>query len=544
MKVDKGVCTSNDANFAENTTTHELNSIIKFETVFTTLVENKILAIKRECEHHESKKKNCPLKGILLRKPDNVETTVEEEGKTTIESKGVKNEFVEKRKKRKNFFAKYYQKSKDFDIEEGHNFKTSEKRDELVKVVIVQNDNNTDDHEQGLQTCQKSTTQADVKLDSQLNNLDEVNPSVSTTKLISATIVIAEDDNNKNCDKLNNDSQENAKVPLSPSKNSSKAICSQKQHHLINENDESLATTAEISLQESSPTVVAENKSKINILTTAFVPINNIINSSNKSEVAICDDGASSQNTSDIDFSLASENSINVKNDEKSNTKTNSDPIFKKFVNVLSPKVCSGKKGCERKASSCQSTPLFGRHKHTRSESEGKKVLKFQADHPIENKNGPELKGGTKKSQTIVTAPYSNTTTTTALAKPSTSLSSNLPLEIVHSSSKKGQKRTKRHCDVSLEYEITYDDGDGNQSPHGFISSFNQLTSQKPTSAKIVANLTKQLSPSIKEFTTQQDIQFESIKEVKNQDIEIELTESMVDGEKNKRKKERQLKSN
>lgn len=48
MKVDKAVCTTND-------TLDDLQRTIRYETVFTTLVENKILAIKRECEAHEKK---------------------------------------------------------------------------------------------------------------------------------------------------------------------------------------------------------------------------------------------------------------------------------------------------------------------------------------------------------------------------------------------------------------------------------------------------------------------------------------------------------
>lgn len=45
MKVDKAVCT--------NDTFDDLSRAIRYETVFTTLVENKILAIKRECEEHQ-----------------------------------------------------------------------------------------------------------------------------------------------------------------------------------------------------------------------------------------------------------------------------------------------------------------------------------------------------------------------------------------------------------------------------------------------------------------------------------------------------------
>lgn len=50
MKADKAVCT--------NDRIEDLNKTIRFETVFSTLVENKILAIKRECEQ-KKKTKRC-----------------------------------------------------------------------------------------------------------------------------------------------------------------------------------------------------------------------------------------------------------------------------------------------------------------------------------------------------------------------------------------------------------------------------------------------------------------------------------------------------
>lgn len=50
MKVDKAVCTSND-------TLDDLQRAIRYETVFSTLVEKKILAIKRECEAQDEKKR-------------------------------------------------------------------------------------------------------------------------------------------------------------------------------------------------------------------------------------------------------------------------------------------------------------------------------------------------------------------------------------------------------------------------------------------------------------------------------------------------------
>lgn len=49
MKVDKAVCT--------NDTIHDLQDTIRYEVILSTLVENKILAIKRDCERNEKKLK-------------------------------------------------------------------------------------------------------------------------------------------------------------------------------------------------------------------------------------------------------------------------------------------------------------------------------------------------------------------------------------------------------------------------------------------------------------------------------------------------------
>lgn len=71
MKVDKSVCTTNDGYYSSlqnGSTNNDLTSIIKFETVFTTLVENKILAIKRECEQHENRKRTRTIKNLLFGK--------------------------------------------------------------------------------------------------------------------------------------------------------------------------------------------------------------------------------------------------------------------------------------------------------------------------------------------------------------------------------------------------------------------------------------------------------------------------------------------
>lgn len=57
MKVDKAVCTD---------TYEDLSRAIRFEAVFSTLVENKILAIKRECELKKRNKKSRVIRRILL----------------------------------------------------------------------------------------------------------------------------------------------------------------------------------------------------------------------------------------------------------------------------------------------------------------------------------------------------------------------------------------------------------------------------------------------------------------------------------------------
>jgi hypothetical protein len=534
MKVDKGVCTSNDAYFAGNTTSNELNSIIKFETVFTTLVENKILAIKRECEEHESKKKARTLKGILLRKANDAAIDGDKMGEVAVATADGEND----RKKRKNFFSKYYKKQKhniqeeEVDVERG-----DADGDELMNVVVVPSENNNADHQQGLQR--------DAKVDSQISNeLELVNADAnlpnSSTKLNAAA---AAECDKRNCDKLIIDSREtnNAQVTLSTTNNHSNVIPhsrkqQQAQQQTINyENDESLATTIDISLQQSSAVVVVAASAKAD--TTAIVPINNNVNvnnqNNNRSDVAICDDGASSQNTSDIEFSLNSENnsvSELPRSSAKCKSVVNSDPVIKKFVNVVSPPPTREKKVCERKAISCQSTPIFGRHKHVRSESEGKKVLTFQKES--QSKNVSKASEAIKSHQTIVIAPTSTTTTTT-LAKTVTTTAA-IPLETVHASKKKHSTKIR---DVSVEYEITYDNEERNQSPHGFISSFNQLTSQKQSAAIISANIKKQASKDHQRKS--QDVDRVDATTKSGRDIELELDELDVEVVNKKKKKRR-----
>lgn len=540
MKVDKGVCTSNDAYFAGNTTTNELNSIIKFETVFTTLVENKILAIKRECEEHENKKKARSLKKCFKKDAAiDVSDVVGGDGAVDGEND---------RKKRKNFFTKYYKKQKhniqeEVDVERGEEKPaTASDGDELMNVVVILSENNNEDHEQGLRS--------DAKLDSQISNDLELDNAEANLPLSSSTKLNAAECDKQNCDKLIIDSREtNAQVTLSTTNNHSNVISQsrkqqQTQQQSINyDNDESLATTIDISLQQSSVVVVATACAKP--LTTAIVPINNNVNvnnhnNNNRSDVAICDDGASSQNTSDIEFSLNSENnsvSELPRSSAKCKSVVNSDPVIKKFVNVVSPPLTRGgeKKACERKAISCQSTPIFGRHKHVRSESEGKKVLTFQKEQSKSVSKGTDA---IKSHQTIVIAPTSTTTTTT-LAKTvtTTTAAASIPLETVHASKKKHSTKIR---DVSVEYEITYDNEERNQSPHGFISSFNQLTSQKQSAAIISANIKKQASTT-KDHQRRKSQDVDRVDVTTKRDVsrDIELDELDVEVVNKKKKKKR-----
>lgn len=501
MKVDKAVCTSNDAYFAENKAANELNSIIKFETVFSKLVENKILAIKRECEEQESKKKERSLKSCISKNSDEIQEPFN----------GVE---VKKKKKHKSFLLCHKNKQpSEVDVERGEK-QDNEALDvpstdgaELVKVE-VQNDKVNGN--QGL-----------VKNVNEPSNVDSQSNEHVATPINLPGSSEKPDEGKQNCDKLIvNNQTENAQLSLSTN-NSSSAHSNKTIKELSppseknnKEQNESLATTADISLQQQS-SVVALAKT---------LPI-----SSDRSVIAICDDGVSSQNTSDIEFSLVSESIGELPIAVRKKTSTNSDPIIKKPAHFLSPPLKREVKISERKAISCQSTPLFGRHQKAQSKSEGggevKKVLTFQKELP---KKVCEPKPIEKvKSQTIVIAPTSTTTTTT-LAKP---ISASSPVEAVHAN-KKSQKRKYR--DVSVEYEISYDDSDGN--PRGFISSFNQLTSQKPPTAVITTNPKKQSLKHSKVHSSK-DVkkQLESIggsvddKNAKPHDIELELDELAID---------------
>lgn len=455
MKVDKAVCTSNDAFFPNNTATNELNSIIKFETVFTTLVENKILAIKRECEQHDSKKKSRTLKKILSQKCDNEPSDVDEVPK----------------KSRKSFFLRHKNKHlADIDVEKGEKRESPQVAEPAAKVELES------DKVQGLA----------VKLDSQSN---EHEPPV--------------DDGRPNCDKSIVHSQtENAQLTLSTSNSSNVHSNKTIKEQSKEEADESIATT--VGVEQSS-----------------------VIKAPPASDLAICDDGVSSQNTSDIEFSLVSES---VSELPRKKASANSDPIIKKPAHLLSPPLAREIKVTERKAISCQSTPLFGRHQQQKGDGEVKKVLTFQEPKAVEK----------VKSQTIVIAPTSTTTTTT-LAKPISTHATGGPMESVHAT-RKSQK--SRYRDVSVEYEISYDDDEGNQSPRGFISSFNQLTSQMPPATVITANpkklSLKQLKAQSKEGRNQQEAVGGKAddKTAKHHEIELELDDLAIDvGNKKKRRR-------
>lgn len=516
MKVDKSVCTSNDAYFAGNTTANELNSIIKFETVFTTLVENKILAIKRECEQHENKKKSRTLKNILTKKN---EAKNPDDGNQQQQEPINGQESKKKKNGKKNFFLRHKNKQfSDVDVERG------DKRDNealqvpttgQAEIVRLEVQNDKVNNGQGKETKGDEA----AKLDSQSN--EHVRSSVDLT-----------DSSNKldgvqpNCDTLVANSQsENAQLTLSTNDSSN---CH--SNNTVKElsppsaaNDESLATTIDISLQQQSSVVAAVKSLSIN-------------NQPVKSDVAIYDDCVSSQNTSDIEFSLVSESISELPVCIRKKPSTNSDPVVKKPPHFLSPPLKREVKIIERKAISCHSTPLFGRH--SKNEGDVKKVLTFQKELPKKSSDTKPIEKA--KSQTIVIAPTSTTTTTT-LAKPISTASG--PVETVHLS-RKSQKHSK-YRDVSVEYEISYDDNEGNQSPRGFLSSFNQLTSQTPPVAVITStNPKKQSLKEIKaqltkEERTQHEIPVATAddKTAKQHEIELELDDLADDRKRRRRSK-------
>lgn len=577
MKVDKAVSTTNDAYFANNNSTiatanNNLNSIIKFETVFTTLVENKILAIKRECEQHEAAKKSRTIKSLLLRKPELtavVTAAAAGGGNGDVNGNNEKNVNV----KKSNFFLKHKNKKQnDIDVEKGEQQSSQPQQQqqqqqtqqqqlntdiEVVKVE-VQNDNEVINCKSTEGLHLSNDNEHPSKLDrSQLNEplVLSSSPSIPTPTNEQLTT-------NNNCDKLIINS-DNAQLPLSTSKhNNSSVVCisNKEPSPQFTENDESLATTIDISLQQQSSVVVPPpppsaptNKSQLS---------NKVIHN-DKSDVAIYDDGPSSQNTSDIEFSLVSETSVSelpFSNRKKLAASTVlSDPIIKKTGNLLSPPLQRGitisapgskpddcKKYLPKQRSiSEQSTPIFARHQQLKMEAEGKKYITFQKELPKKVLDVKPIEKG--KSQTVVIAPTVSTTTT-ALAKPISTITvaGTSGQETLHAN-KKSQKHLNKFRDIAIEYEISYDDG--NQSPRGFISSFNQLTSNLPPTAVITTNTKKQSmkqskTQSMKDGRNQQEFgrgkSFDD-KAVKAYGLELELDDLAIDIDNKKRKRKRKI---
>lgn len=567
MKVDKAVSTTNDAFFANNNSTiataNNLNSIIKFETVFTTLVENKILAIKRECEQHEAAKKSRTIKSLLLRKPElTAVVTAAAAGGGDVNGNNEKNVNV----KKSNFFLKHKNKKQnDIDVEKGEQQSSQPQQQqqqqtqqqqqlntdiEVVKVE-VQNDNEVINCKSTEGLHLSNDNEHPSKLDrSQLNEpfVLSSSPSIPTPTNEPLTT-------NNNCDKLIINS-DNAQLQLSTSKrNNSSVVCSSnKELSPQLENDESLATTIDISLQQQSSVVVLPtNKSQLS---------NKVIFNA-KSDVAIYDDGPSSQNTSDIEFSLVSETSVSelpFSNRKKLAANTVlSDPIIKKTGNLLSPPLQRGitisapgskaddcKKYLPKQRSiSEQSTPIFARHQQLKNEAEGKKYITFQKELPKKVLDVKPIEKG--KSQTVVIAPTVSTTTT-ALAKPISTITvaGTSGQETLHAN-KKSQKHLNKFRDIAIEYEISYDDG--NQSPRGFISSFNQLTSNLPPTAVITTNSKKQSmkqskTQSMKDGRNQQEFgrgkSFDE-KAVKGYGLEVELDDLAIEIDNKKRKRKRKF---
>jgi hypothetical protein len=537
MKVDKAVCTSGDIYYNNLSTTendinsNDLNSIIKFEQVFTTLVENKILAIKRECEQNESKRKARTIKNILFGKTEKekssvFDTTTEGVSVHELASADTQNENDDGKDKKshrkyKNFFV-YTNKKKEAALAKEIDIERGEKPLEAENELPINNAND-DFGAENVSECQQ-IVKAEVRNANEVQNQYSKEPSTANRNSLNNQNDLSEEQQqvrqtnldsqlncsinytntsniDEKCDKLINSHTDNAQIPISSidndnNNNDNDSIAN--RHNIVNDYDESLATTIDISLQQTSlqPPPLQQQYLTID---------DNDLQQNNikivRSDLALHDDGASSQNTSDIEFSLVSETiSINelplTSSKRPVNTNVLSDPIVKVSSNLLSPqpiiknakqvacKTVSGDDNINqyhvaRRAISAQSTPIFARHslKMSDSGSEGgqKKSLKFQTDKALicDEKKHTE----TAKTQTIVTAPTpSAPLTTSVLAKPS----STLP-DVHHS--KKSQKHHNKFKDIAIEYEIDYDEGA--PSPRGFISSFNQLTSNIPPAAVI-----------------------------------------------------------
>lgn len=420
MKVDKGVCTC-DIYF--NGTQ---DNIIKFENVLTTLVENKILAIKRECEENESKKKTRNLKQILLRKHDvkqdanqatagendeKVFTIASKKKRTTKDGEGSSSSHT------KSFFSRLKSKEKSQDID------FIEKGNEVVATVgelakfEIQNDNlkspdtgingdeptttildsKTNDNDLATTSNQLSANRREIK--TQCDN-SVVNEPLEGAKLTQNSSF----DNNNCC--YNRTLNNNAELLAENMQIVDKAN--------VVEEDTSLATTADISLQQQSSVV-------LNVVAAAVKKVVQL-EERKGSDLAICDD-VSSQNTSDMEFSLMSDHvTVAGITARKKSLSANSDhgSMSDRSNTFVSLPLSRKKQSIERKAMSCHSTPLFGRHMRTlksnENHSEPKKVLKFESelvkDKEKENKHYSS-NNEVQKSQTVVIASTNATSPTT-----------------------------------------------------------------------------------------------------------------------------------
>lgn len=443
MKVDKGVCTC-DIYF--NGTQ---DSIIKFENVLTTLVENKILAIKRECEENEGKKKTRNLKQILLRKHDvkhdanqpatdgdndeKVFTIASKKKRTTDEGENSGSGSNTK----SSFFKRFKSRDKSQDIEfiEKGNDEVVTNVGELAKFEI-QNDNSKppDTGINGVSVggIEPITTVLDSKTNdndlattsnqlSAYNNREiktQCDNAVVNEPLEGAKLTQNSSFDNNNC--CYNRTLNNNNAELLASAAHMQIV--DKANASVADDDVSLATTADLSLQQQSSVV-------LNVVVAAAKKCVQL-EDEKASDLAICDD-ASSQNTSDMEFSLVSDHvavagipttrkkSLSAYSDhgsvsERSNAFVSSLPLARK------------KQSIERKAMSCQSTPLFGRHARTtlkshENHSEPKKVLKFDSELVKDIDNSRKYSNNNnevQKSQTVVIASTNATspTTTTTVA--------------------------------------------------------------------------------------------------------------------------------
>lgn len=319
MKVDKSVCTSE---ISSKETTQD--SIIKFENVFATLVENKILAIKQECEKRECKKKSLNFKSILWRKKNLTSNSTYEDSIT---------EDIQIAKLKKNN-RKTSLQSIENKIEEGvfglneESTSTQIYEDKLIKNELCKN--------------------FEVRLDSCCFNNDKQKKSSKRLP--------EKEKNIEKCDKLEKvETNENMTVSLlneisykTPALKRRNSLCVQYQK----ENEYNCEKIDSVN-EECSTQNVRENHENISHIFDR--------ESLRKGDAVHLDD-LSSQNTSDIEFSLVSE-SIRDGNLKKKSSVTYSEPIVKQSIVFISPSQLKNKQ-TSRRAYSCHSTPVLQRHKH------------------------------------------------------------------------------------------------------------------------------------------------------------------------------------